>query len=329
MTVNKKMWVLRNPGKPLPRTPAASQAYQDYLAEEKESAKEKELLRAARKAAKELAKALLPPGDGEAEEEIPLLLDGAPVIKGYTILDPEKEKDADDVPLEELSKSDYEDETADVEEGLDQWGFPYFLDKYHPNTALDKEYSVDATPSVELKISVADLTDSDHMVKPDEDTVERLTMKNKWNEDDFDPTLWGDRGTGRMKIVGYRRRLAENSARTNGTKITRLVQNNRLVTFHIVTEYGSARCIPYTQLAVTDSANGCFEKDPHWLRAERFSRTPHNIKRERKTYQMVDLAELFYWGQKGMHWRSGYIRNMLGKEELKKSRLRMKQAEDE
>ena len=48
------------------------------------------------------------------------------------------------------------------------------------------------------------------MVEPDEETVERLQMRNKWIEEDYDPTLFSNRGTGRMVLVGYRRRKAIN-----------------------------------------------------------------------------------------------------------------------
>ena len=49
-----------------------------------------------------------------------------------------------------------------------------------------------------------DACDHAHMVDPDQETVERLKMKEKWIEDDFDPTIWSNRGAGPAQLMGYK-----------------------------------------------------------------------------------------------------------------------------
>ena len=73
----------------------------------------------------------------------------------------------------------------------------------------------DAVPGIVLRmIELLKARDYEHMVEPEEETVERLKMRNKWIEEDYDPTLWSNRGAGRMVLVGYRRRKASEHLNT-------------------------------------------------------------------------------------------------------------------
>ena len=188
----------------------------------------------------------------------------------------------------------------DIEDGLDQWGYAFFIDKHHP-IPRKRDEATDASPMARIKLRKSSINDSSHM-------LEQSERKSSWTEEDYDPTLWGDRGTGNAQIVGYSCRSAARDERTNLISILRVVQNKKLVTFMLKSYYESARCIPYTQLTITDKADGCFEypeKQTHWLMDEKFDNVSKEIRRERKRLHMVDLGELFYWGKFGMKWAAG------------------------
>ena len=296
-------WLLRNPGKPLPNTNAAKAAYQRLRAREQKSADEKRTKREARLALKKRA-ALQnitepqPGGENEdeaeednREEENPEFIDGAPVVYGWTVRDRKEDELVDD---------DNQNEEEDIEDGLDQWGYAFFIDKHHP-IPRKRDEATDASPMARIQLRKSSINDSSHM-------LEQSEMKSSWTEEDYDPTLWGDRGTGNAQIVGYRRRSAARDERTNSISILRVVQNKKLVTFMLKSYYECARCIPYTQLTITDKADGCFEvpeKQTHWLMDEKFDNVSKEIRRERKRLHMVDLGELFYWGKFGMKWAAG------------------------
>ena len=296
-------WLLRNPGKPLPNTNAAKAAYQRLRAREQKSADEKRTKREARLALKKRA-ALQnitepqPGGENEdeaeednREEENPEFIDGAPVVYGWTVRDRKEDELVDD---------DNQNEEEDIEDGLDQWGYAFFIDKHHP-IPRKRDEATDASPMARIQLRKSSINDSSHM-------LEQSERKSSWTEEDYDPTLWGDRGTGNAQIVGYRRRSAARDERTNSISILRVVQNKKLVTFMLKSYYECARCIPYTQLTITDKADGCFEvpeKQTHWLMDEKFDNVSKEIRRERKRLHMVDLGELFYWGKFGMKWAAG------------------------
>ena len=68
--------------------------------------------------------------------------------------------------------------------------------------------------------------------------------------------------------------MAVRDLRSDSLSILRVVQNKRLVSFLIKNLYRCAWCIPYTQLTVLESGNGCFavpELNTHWLAKEKFS----------------------------------------------------------
>ena len=62
------------------------------------------------------------------------------------------------------------------------------------------------------------------------------------------------------------------------------------------------------QITVTEKGDGCFanpERLMHWLSVEKFKKISKETEDERKTLPMIDLTELKFWGEFGMHWRSG------------------------
>ena len=272
-------------------------------AREQKSADEKHTKREARLALKKRA-ALQnitepqPGGENEdeaeednGEEENLEFIDGAPVVYGWTVRDRKEDELVDD---------DNQNEEEDIEDGLDQWGYAFFIDKHHP-IPRKRDEATDASPMARIQLRKSSINDSSHM-------LEQSERKSSWTEEDYDPTLWGDRGTGNAQIVGYRRRSAARDERTNSISILRVVQNKKLVTFILKSYYESARCIPYTQLTITDKADGCFEvpeKQTHWLMDEKFDNVSKEIRREQKRLHMVDLGELFYWGKFGMKWAAG------------------------
>ena len=158
---------------------------------------------------------------------------------------------------------------------------------------------------VELKCS---LHDYKHCEDVSLEEKERLKDEKYWKNDDYDLTLWGNRGSGRSEIVAYKRRKAVRDRRTDSLSILRVVQNKKLVSFVIKNVYRSARCIPYTQITVTEKGDGCFanpENLTHWLSIEKFNEISNKSVLDRKTLPMIDLNELKFWGEFGMHWKSG------------------------
>ena len=83
-------------------------------------------------------------------------------------------------------------------EGNDNWGKPYWFDKWHPCEENPVTVS-DAMPYkyIETTDSMAEL--DLHMV---DDELEARKMRMS----DLDITLWSDRGHGRAKLVVYHRR---------------------------------------------------------------------------------------------------------------------------
>ena len=103
------MWLLRNPGKPLPNTAEAKAMYQKCLVEEKITAAAKKVKRDRRMMIKRGVINVLNPNDGdngdgddddeslEVEEidKYPQEVDGAPVNYGFDLIDEELEEDAE------------------------------------------------------------------------------------------------------------------------------------------------------------------------------------------------------------------------------------------
>ena len=97
---------------------------------------------------------------------------------------------------------------------------------------------------------------------------------------------------------------------------SRVVQNQKLVSFVIKNSYRCARCIPYTQITITEKGDKCFanpERLTHWLSLEKFKKISKETEDKRKTLPMIDLTELKFWGEFGMHWRSGSRYEMTSK----------------
>ena len=332
------MWLLRNPGKPLPRSAEAEAAYQKILQEEKLAAADKKARRERRLKLKQTAANRVKrkrdeddddddddedDGEGdndssesEAEEipEFPEEIDGAPVCLGFDEINKKAEEDA-----ESEEDPEYDDEV--LEQWKDKYGDTLWIDKFHPE-AYSGEEPLDAVPRVVLNISNAETRDFMHMVEPDDETVDRLQIRNKWIEEDYDPMLFSDRGAGRMKLVGYKRRKASEHFNTCSLHIVRLVQNNRLVTFHLRNVYDAGRCIPYTQFIITKTADGAFKrgKRPYWATEDHTEMNENlsgRVKRERKDLYAVDLAELQWFGNFGMKWKAGERRKELSKKEKK------------
>ena len=80
------------------------------------------------------------------------------------------------------------------------------------------------------------------------ETCMRLKDGEHWTTDDYDLTLWGNRGVGRAKLVAYRQRKAVEDPRSESLSIMRIVQNDRLVAFLMKNLYSSCRFIPYIDL---------------------------------------------------------------------------------
>ena len=155
------------------------------------------------------------------------------------------------------------------------------------------------------------------MKEEDDETKKRLEDKEKWVEDDYDPTIWADRGAGHMVMVGYKRRKAGKNLNTRSFYISRLVQKNKLVTFHMRSWYDPARCIPFTQLMITKKCDGAFIKGkrPYWAMDDHDRNVSEEVKKDRRKMRVVDLAELVWYGNFGMKWRHGEKRIRLSEEE--------------
>ena len=124
--------------------------------------------------------------------------------------------------------------------------------------------------------------------------------------------------------------MAVRDLRSDLLPILRVVQNKRLVSFLIKNSYRCAQCIPYTQLTVSESGNGCFavpERNTHWLAKEKFSSVWKETEDERSYLQMIDLAELKFWGEFGMKWKSGMKYNILS-QIMEKSKVQMEKTDE-
>ena len=200
------MWLLWNPGKPLLNSDEAKAVYQKYLMEEKISAAAKKAKRDKGMMIKKGVINVLNAEDGdngdndddessEAEEveEFPDEIDGAPVIYGFDSIDDKLEEDAQSEEDPNVNNSILETWKGD----LDKF---FFIDKFHPKVD-EGEDPLDAVPHIVFKLSKCDIENYKHMIDKDEEMKKRLQDKEKWVEDDYNPTIWADRGAGRMVMV--------------------------------------------------------------------------------------------------------------------------------
>ena len=160
-----------------------------------------------------------------------------------------------------------EKEEEYINKGFDRWGCAFWYDKYHP-VEVKRDKNKDTSPFMRLELKKCSVHDYKHCAEVSVEERERLKEAKKWRNDDFDLTLWENRGSGRAQIVGYRRRKAVRDSRTDSLAISRVVQNEKLVPFVIKNSYRCARCIPYTQITITEKGDGCFanpERLTHWL----------------------------------------------------------------
>ena len=186
------------------------------MEEEKESAAQKKAVRESRLAAKKRALESIEDDDDSSEAEempeeqedpstmLPTEIDGAPVIYAFNPIPPWM----DDVDSDWINQDAELDEEPIVDEEIvKQWKGPggmfMWTDKYHTLESDTEEYS-DAAACMPLIMNNMDACDHAHMVDPDQETVERLKMKEKWIEDDFDPTIWSNRGAGPAQLMGYK-----------------------------------------------------------------------------------------------------------------------------
>ena len=283
---------MRNPKKPIPKTPAAKNKYAKLRSVEAESAERKKIVRAGKRAAARLAAGPGKPDDVRDEDFQAVEAD---------------EKDIS-VPVSE-SAGYYSKRSDFIASGVDEWGFAWFHDIHHPinKKKLPSECS-DASPNCYFEV-----TDQIALLDTHVSWYTVTTYKGRrWSVDDYDITMWSDRGKGRAQLVKYRRRMASLNENTlNSVNIVRVVMGNHLIGFLINNFYGCGRCIPYPMLSVTKNGNGCLRKQPEdadvdpnwlssrWVHAENFS---EEIRQMRKTHKMVDLAELTYWGYWGFEY---------------------------
>ena len=183
---------------------------------------------------------------------------------------------------------------------------------------------------MKVELKKCSIHDYKHCVDVGENVRKRLKDGKLWGKDDYDLTLWGNRGGGRAQLVAYRRRMAARDLRSDSLSILRVVQNKTLVSFLIKNSYRCAQCIPYTQLTVSESGNGCFavpERNTHWLAKEKFSNVSKETEHERTYLQMIDLAELKFWGEFGRKWKSGLKYNISSKI-IEKSKMQMEKTDE-
>ena len=315
------MWLLRNPGKPLPNTAEAKAMYQKCLAEEKISAAARKAKRDRRMMIKRGVINVLNHNDSdnsdgddddessEAEEidEYPQEVDGASVNYGFDLIDEELGEDAE-------SEEDPNVDDSILESWKGDFDKFFWIDKFHLKV-VEGEDPLDGVPHIVLKLSKCDIEDYKHMKEEDEKTKKRLEDKEKWVEDDYDPTIWADRG--RMVMVGYERRKAGKNLNTRSLYISRLVQNNKLVTFRMRSCYDAVRCIPFTQLMIMKKCDGAFIKGkrPYWAMDDHDRNISEEVKKDHREMPVVDLAELVWYGNFGVKWRHGEKRIRLSEEE--------------
>ena len=145
-----------------------------------------------------------------------------------------------------------EDKGEVIKEGFDKWGYVFWYNNYHPVGGKRKK-NYDTSPYMKVELKKCSIHDYKHCADVGENVRKRLKDGKLWGKDDYDLTLWGNRGGGRAKLVAYRRRMAVRDLRSDSLSILRVVQNKRLVSFLIKNSYRCARCIPYTQLTVSES----------------------------------------------------------------------------
>ena len=138
----RKVWAMRNPGKPLPKSDEAVAITKRMHTLEQYRADRKCLLQEKKKRA--VHAAAVPVGVGEAEEE-----NGDPIAACF----PKQE-------VQEGVTNNHEEMGNDTvtEEGNDHWGEPYWFDKWHPREENPATVS-DAAPYkyVETTDSMAEL----------------------------------------------------------------------------------------------------------------------------------------------------------------------------
>ena len=242
-----------NPKKPVPKSDAAKNKYAKLRSVEAESAEKKKIVRAAKRNAARLAAGPKKPDDIEDED--------------FQAVEA-SEKDVT-IPLSE-SAGYYSKRSELIDSGVDEWGYAWFYDGHHPmyKDKLPSQYS-DACPN-----SYVEVTDNVALMDTHMSWYTVQTMKGRpWTIDDYDITMWSDRGKGQAQLVKYRRRQASlNENMTNTLSIVRVVMGNHLIGFLFCNTYGFSRGIPYHMLSVTSNGTGCLKKapeeadeDPNWL----------------------------------------------------------------
>ena len=86
---------------------------------------------------------------------------------------------------------------------------------------------------MKVELKKCSIHDYKHCADFGENVRKRLKDGKLWGKDDYDLTLWGNRGGGRAKLVTYRRRMAVRDLRSDSLSILRVAQNKRLVSFLI------------------------------------------------------------------------------------------------
>ena len=187
-------------------------------------------------------------------------------------------------------------------EGKDNWGEPYWHDKWYPQDHQPGNHS-DACPfsytDVSDEMALSDL----HMKNSDD-----LEAKNIFSRNDYDITLFSNRGLGHAQLVIYCRRCALLNVRTaDSLCILRVVMGNQLIGFLLCNAYGAGRLIPYCVMMATRHGNGCLQRDPdnNWCmrRYVPDDELPHDVLEFRNTHPMIDLVELVYWGSFGVMYK--------------------------
>ena len=189
-------------------------------------------------------------------------------------------------------------------EGKDKWGELYWHDMWHPQ-AHQPGNIFDACPfsyvDVSDKMAVSDL----HMKNSDD-----LEAKNIFIRNDYDITLFSNRGLGHAQLIVYRRKCALLDLRTaDSLHILRVVMGNQLIGFLLCNAYGSGQLMPYCVMMATRCGNGCLQRDPdndHWCtrRSVPDNELPRDDLEFQNTHPMIDLVELVYWELLGVTYKS-------------------------
>ena len=189
-------------------------------------------------------------------------------------------------------------------QGKDNWGQPFWYDKWYPQNEEPITVS-DTCPFSYIDIPDETAEEDCHMSDADD-----LVAKTTFTRDDFNITLFSDRGLGRAKLVIYRRRRALlNTQTADSLRILRVVMGDRLVGFLICNCYEAGRLISYWVMTVTQRGNRCLQKDPQndrwcsmWYINDKD--VPHYLLNMRDKSPMIDLIELLYWGYFGVKYKS-------------------------